>query len=188
MYSTLPDRLAEDYRLAVAVSGVHDNSKQDMNVNANINVEGNSYGNSSNCLIVSPTGRTPQRSTVTQSISPIHFRENTVDIYANDMMYLRTFDNEQSGLSRGFPSPLEQKAVSESPHFQHSSPSPLVTQLRKSLEDYAEEVTTLRRRLDEEERVCMEKDLALVELEERMINMRVRMMEALSIYRKSHFT
>ncbi|KAH9579876.1 hypothetical protein LSM04_003473 [Trypanosoma melophagium] len=158
MYSTPSDKLAEEYRLAVAAAGVHANINQNINANTNINTRDNSYNRHSNCLIVSPSHRTPHRTTIIQR------------------------------LSRGSAVPLEHKAVSESPNLQHTLPSSLVTQLHKSIEGFADEVATLRKRLDEEQRVCMEKDLALVELEERMTNVRVRMMEALSTYRKSNLT
>ncbi|RNF06745.1 hypothetical protein TraAM80_03768 [Trypanosoma rangeli] len=115
-------------------------------------------------------------------------QHSVADIYLNDITYLRSFDAEvQAPASaattvRGEPDGARMPCEGSGAEF-----SPLEAQLRRQIEDYAEEVATLRQKLAERERILMEKDLALLELEERMVNMRLRMLKAVSAHRKATF-
>ncbi|EKF37994.1 hypothetical protein MOQ_001792 [Trypanosoma cruzi marinkellei] len=113
-------------------------------------------------------------------------RKSVADIYANDIAYLRLFDEE--GKSPAFFETAlhgEVEKVRTPLEGRCAETSLLEAQLRRRIEDYAKEVTTLRRRLEDQERLFMEKELALVELEERIVSMRLHMVEAVSAYRQN---
>ncbi|RNF26167.1 uncharacterized protein Tco025E_01567 [Trypanosoma conorhini] len=113
-------------------------------------------------------------------------KSGVADIYLNDFAYLRSFDAEVHAPAsaattlRGKPA-----AVGVPREGGGAESAPLEAQLRRRIEDYAEEVATLRQTLEEQERLLMERDLAQLELEERMVNMRLHMMEAVSAHRKA---
>ncbi|EAN91246.1 hypothetical protein TcCL_NonESM05293 [Trypanosoma cruzi] len=134
----------------------------------------------------------PGKSFLCSGKQPLRVHSNgkrVADIYVNDIAYLRSFDEEgkspasfETALHGEFENartPLEGRCAET---------SLLEAQLRRRIEDYAEEVTTLRRRLEDQERLFMEKELALVELEERIVSMRLHMVEAVSAYRQNTYS